>query len=178
MEMTKLAYESSAASGPELSPVKIPNTQELYDFFQPLLKSWTGLSAQNAIGVDDEVQPLSLERGLMFTQPSTGILVIRTAAEFEALLQKAATGGKPPSIPRDVFVELFILFWHRFVSKFWGLDSRKLPPASFKKSIPRDWPNRRPDASLVVFVENYPLAVRLWAPVTEAEMNHWRNPVK
>ena len=158
------------------SSPKIPTNQELYDFLNQFLKGWTGLSAQKIVGAGDDVPNLPLEKGLMFSKPFNGLLVIRTVSEFEGQLQKAADDDKSQAGQRDVFVEFFILFWHKFVSKFWGLDSRKLPPAVFRKSIPLDWPQRKMDVFLQVFVANYPLGIRFWANLTDEEINRWRNP--
>jgi hypothetical protein len=44
-----------------------------------------------------------------------------------------------------------------------------LRPAFFKPSVPRDWPDRRPDSAALVFVKNTPLEIRLWAPLRPGE---------
>lgn len=172
MEMPKA--EPDFPPEPDSAPVKLPSSTEFHDFFTEFLYAWLKLSSQNIVGIGDEIPNLPMERGLQFSKPFNGILVIRTMPEFEGYLQKAA--HIDPSAHREMFVELFVLFWHKFVSKFWGLDSRKLPPSLFKKSIPLDWPNRKPDALIQVFVGNYPVGVRFWANLTEEEMSHWREP--
>lgn len=176
MEMPKPATDSSFESTLDSAPVKLPTTPELFGFFNQFLIGWLNLSAQMAVGLGDEVPNLPLEKGLLFSKPINGILVIRTVSEFEDYLKKNAKVDE--AHPRDMFVELFVLFWHKFVSKFWSLDSRKLPPSLFKKSIPLDWPNRKTEASLQVFVGNYPLGIRLWVNLTEEEINHWRGSKK
>ena len=174
MEMPQPAPDSSRES--DSSPAKLPSSPEFFNFFNEFLNGWMKLSAQKIVGMGDEVPNLPLERGLLFSKPFNGILVIRTILVFEDYLQKAAHIDQ--SANREMFVELFILFWHKFVSKFWNLDSRKLPPSMFKKSIPADWPNRKSDAILQVFVGNYPVVVRLWVDLTDDEMNHWRKTNK
>lgn len=176
MEMPQPAPKSLSDLDLNPKPAKIPTTPELFAFFNQFLDGWMKLSAQMAVGIGDEIPNLPLERGLLFSKPFNGILVIRTLPEFESHLQKVEYMDSAPSARRDLFMELFILFWHRFVSKFWNLDSRLLPPSLFKKSIPADWPDRKSDALLQVFVANHPLVIRLWTSVTDEEMSHWRSP--
>jgi len=76
------------------------------------------------------------------------------------------------------FVEIVVLFWNRFVSKFWGMDSRNLTQALFKKSFPLDWPNRKPDVAVTVFIEKELLEIRLWTPLRDGEMENWKKSRK
>ena len=176
MTLPEPAPGFSAESPTPTSQPKIPTTPELFEVFNQVLGKWVGMSAQPAVGMEDEVHHLPLEMGLMFSQPLNGILVIRTAADFGSYLQKTVRKGQTTPGLKEVFMELFILFWHQFVARFWNLDSRKLPASLFKQSIPLDWPNRKSDVLLQVFVEDHPLAIRLWAPITEEEMKRWRDP--
>ena len=175
MTLPEPTPELSAESPTPLSQLKIPSTSELLEIFNHLLGKWVGMSAKLAAGMEDEVHHLPLEMGLMFSQPLSGILVIRTTADFGSYLQKTVRKGQAMPGLKEVFMELFILFWHRFVAAFWNLDSRKLPPSLFKQSIPLDWPGRKSDVLLQVFVEDYPLVIRLWAPIVEEEIKHWRD---
>ncbi len=150
---------------------KIPTSSELYDFFNPFLLNWLKLPSQKVDIPDDDIQTLPNEHSLLFTQPMTGILVLRTSDEFGKGLAKLA---KIKDIPHDLFMEMIVLFWHRFVSRFWSLDSRTLPAASFKKSIPKNWPDRKPDSLLMVFVIQQPVEIRLWFNLSETETERWK----
>jgi hypothetical protein len=165
--------DENAAGSP-----KVSTAQESYELFKDFLSKWSGLAMQPVEKGDDEIPNLSLELGLMFFEPRTGILVVRSTEAFETLLEKSASTGKPRETRMGFFVEIVVLFWNRFVSKFWGLDSRKLPQAIFKKSIPLDWPNRKPDAVVTVFVEKELLEIRLWTPLLEGEMENWKKSRK
>lgn len=153
--------------------VKIPSNRELYDFFNQFLGVWMKLPSQRVDKVEDDIHPLPNERGLMFTEPVKGILVLRTSEDFGKALAKLAgvKGSKS-----DLFVEMIVLLWHRFVSKFWGKDSRRLPPALFKRSVPAHWPNRKPDSGLMVLAMQQPIELCLWVNLTEAEMERWKGP--
>jgi hypothetical protein len=163
------------SSDPTSPSPKIPSTSELYVFFNDFILKWLKLPAQRVDGIEDDIQTLPNEHGLMFLHPISGILVIRTSEEFGQGLAKLA---KTREIPHDLFVEMIVLFWHRFVSNFWGMDSRTLPPAIFKKSVPMHWPDRKPDADLVVFVIQQPVEIRLWVHLTEADRDRWKKPSK
>jgi hypothetical protein len=160
------------------SEVKIPTNRELYEFFNQFLLMWIRKPSKLVDWVEGGISDLPLERGLMFFQPLSGFLVIRTSQGFEAQLEKLTTDGKSEEAHMELFVEMVILFWHRFVSKFWGLDSRTLPPVLFKKSVPLDWPDREPDTACVVFVDKEPVEIRIWAPISENETARWRKPRK
>jgi hypothetical protein len=162
------------SAGPE-PPVRIPTTQELYDFLNQFLAQWLKLASQKIDRVEDDIHPLPNERGLMFGEPTTGILVLRTSEDFGKALEKLA-GEKGSS--NDLFVEMIVLLWHRFVSKFWNLDSRRMPPALFKKSVPAHWPDRKPDAAVMVMTTRQPIELRLWVDLTPAERERWKSPKK
>jgi hypothetical protein len=173
METVKSASDFPLQEGHPSQPLKIPTGQELYDFFNQFMLMWLRLPSQRVDRVESDIPLLPNERGLMFMKPTAGILVIRTSEDFAKGLVKLA-GAK--ETPGDLFVEMIVLFWHRFVSKFWGLDSRRLPPAVFKKSLPKHWPERKPDSALTVFVLQQAIELRLWVAITEVEMERWKKP--
>lgn len=152
---------------------KIPTSPELYDFFNSFLLNWLKLPSQKVEVDDDDIQSLPNEQGLLFTHPMTGILVIRTSEDFGKGLAKLA---KIKDIPHDLYMEMIVLFWYRFVSHFWGMDSRKLPAALLKRSLPKLWPDRKPDSHLTVFVIQQPIEIRLWVHLTETDMERWKKP--
>jgi hypothetical protein len=157
---------------------KVPTSQDLHEIFKEFLLKWTGVAVQQIEISKDEIPNLPLELGLMFFEPRVGILVIRASDTFESLLEKSASGGKTRETKLGFFTEIVVLFWNRLVSKFWGMESRKLKQAMFKKSIPLDWPNRNPDAAIAVFAEKELVEIRFWSPISEGEMENWKKSRK
>ncbi len=149
--------------------VRVPTDDELYQLFFTFLKRWTNLEAQWVSRPLDDTAPFELERSLLFSDPLPGRFVIRAPKTFETLLHQALNKSAPAEDSPDLFVEMVILFWHRFVKNSWKKDSRTLRPAFFKPSVPWDWPDRRPDSAALVFVKNTPLEIRLWAPLRPGE---------
>lgn len=166
------------ADGNATDNLKIPTGQELFEFFREFLSKWSGLAAHKVEVDDDGVPPLDLELGLMFNEPLTGILVIRASEKLEKLLEESSSSVKARETKLGFFTEVVILFWNRFVAKFWALDSRKLAQALFKKSIPLDWPTRRPDRAITVFIKEELLEIRLWTSLSQAEMENWKKSRK
>jgi hypothetical protein len=165
-------------NSPDESPSsssKIPTSSELYDFFNPFLLKWLKLPSQKVDHSDDDLQTLPNEHSLLFAHPMPGLLVIRTSEEFGQGLAKLA---KIKEIPHDLFMEMIVLFWHRFVSHFWAMDSRTLPAGLLKKSLPKHWPDRKPDSHLVVFVIQQPVEIRLWFHLTSTDIELWKKPSK
>jgi hypothetical protein len=154
----------------------IPTDDELYQCFFSFLRRWSKLDAQWVGRPLDDTPPLRLERGLLFSDPLRGMLVIRTSMNFDDLLYEIVNRSKNPSDSPDLFIEMVILFWHRFVSDFWKKDTRTLKPVLFKATVPIDWPDRRPDSATLVFVKNIPLEIRLWAPLSQDEILSWKKP--
>lgn len=152
---------------------RVPSSEELYDFFNAFLGRWLGLPSSRAMGFDTDIPDLPNEQGLLFHAPVDGILVLRTSEEFGKGLQRVA---RDRHVDHDLFMEMLVVMWHRFVAKFWELDSRRLPAAFFKRSIPMHWPDRKTDASLLVFVLQQPVELRLWLRLTEAEKERWKKP--
>lgn len=157
------------------SHVRIPTSQELYDFINQFLAQWLKLASQKVDRVEDDIHPLPNERGLMFSEPTTGILVLRTSEDFGKALEKLA-GERESS--NDLFVEMIVLLWHRFVSKFWKMDSRRMPPVLFKRSIPAHWPDRKPDVAVMVLTTRQPIELRFWVNLTYADIERWKNAKK
>ena len=175
METVNPAPGPVPSDGPSSSAIKVPTSQELYDFFNQFIGLWLKLSAQRIANTEDDIPQLPNERGLMFIQPTTGILVIRTSEDFGKALVKLAESKDMHS---DLFIEMVVLFWHKFVSKFWGMDSRTLTPAIFKRSLPKNWPDRKADVHLATVVLQQPIEIRLWINLTSADMVRWHPPKK
>jgi hypothetical protein len=152
-----------------------PSTEDLYVFFNGFLGRWLGLPSTRVTGAENDIQSLPNEHGLMFQAPLEGILVLRTSEEFGKGLQRLA---KDRHVDHDLFTEMLVVMWHRFVLKFWELDSRRLPAAFFKRSLPKHWPDRKPDSALLVFVLQQPVELRLWLRLTEDEKERWKKPGK
>lgn len=152
-----------------------PSRDELYDFFNDFMVRWLKLSSQKVEGVEDDLQSLPNEQGLLFPEPVPGILVLRTSEEFGKGLARLA---KERQVDHDLFMEMLIVLWHRFTAHFWQIDCRRMPAAFFKRSIPRHWPNRKPDSHLLVFVLQQPVEVLLWLHLSEEEKERWKKPGK
>ena len=166
-------YEGSFLKEDSPIPYPAPTPEELYDFVNGFLGRWLGLASSRVTGADDDIQTLPNEQGLMFSAPVDGILVLRTSDDFGKGLQRLA---KERHVDHDLFMEMLVVMWHKFVSKFWEMDSRRLPAAFFKRSLPRHWPDRKPDSALLVFVLNQPVEVRLWLHLSEREKERWKTP--
>lgn len=149
----------------------VPTPDDLYDFFNSVIYRWLKLPSKKVASVDTDIQALPNEEGFLFSEPSTGILVLRTSEAFGEGLARLA---KTREVPHDLFMEMIVVFWHQFVGKFWQLDSRTLPPLLFKKSVPRHWPDRKPDSQLTVFILEQPVELRLWVDLTAEEMVRWK----
>ncbi len=163
-----------SSDGPSPS-VKIPTQIEMYDFFNQFMGLWLRVPSQRVDRTEDDIAHLPNERGLMFIQPTTGILVIRTSEDFGKALAKLA---ESKDMQADLFVEMVVLFWHKFVNKFWGMDSRTLAPVLFKRSLPKYWPDRKADAHLATIVLQQPIEIRLWTNLSPEDMNRWNPPKK
>jgi len=157
------------------SKLKVPTSHEMYDFFNQFIGLWLRLPSQRVDGTEDDIPMLPNERGLMFTEPVNGILVLRTSEDFGRALAKLAENK---DLQTDLFVEMVVLFWHRFVSKFWGMDSRTLAPAVFRKSLPKHWPDRKADCHLSTIVLQQPIEIRFWTSLTDEDMGRWNVPKK
>lgn len=175
METVQPIMDQPDFDGDHAPAVRIPTGQELYDFINQFLAQWLKLASQRVDRVEDDIHPLPNERGLLFTEPTYGILVLRTSEDFGKALEKLAgeRGGS-----NDLFIEMTVLLWHRFVSKFWGKDSRHLPPVLFKKSIPAHWPDRKPDSAVMIITTRQPIELRLWVGLTTAEIERWKSGKK
>ena len=149
----------------------IPSSDDLYDYFNACIYRWLKLPSKKVDSVDTDIQTLPNEEGFLFSEPTKGILVLRTSQAFGEGLARLA---KTKEVPHDLFVEMIVLFWHQFVGKFWKLDSRRLAPLLFKKSIPRHWPDRKPDSHLTVFILDQPVELLMWFHVTEKEETRWK----
>jgi hypothetical protein len=152
--------------------IPVPTTDELYDFFNTFIYKWLKLPSKKVAAVENDIQILPNEEGLLFSEPAPGILVLRTSEAFATGLAKLA---KLKEVPTDLFLEMIVVFWHRFVGNFWKLDSRQLPPILFKKTFPRHWPDRKPDSHLIVFILEQPVELRIWVNLSEEEKERWKS---
>ena len=143
----------------------IPPPLEIHRIFNQLLIRRYNLSAQSLHPLTDEVPNLPEEHSIYFFEPFEGLMVVRSTADFERFLQSAS---------QESLLELTVLFYHQLFLGAWKLDTRRLKPALFKRSVPAVWPDRGPDTGCVAFVKEHPVGIRLWAPVSEQEMEGWR----
>lgn len=145
--------------------LKIPSSLDLHRILNQLLIRRINLSAQYFNAPLEDSSPLPVEQSILFSEPLQGLLMVRSTKIFEDLLESTAECS---------FLELTIIFYHQLFREAWGLDTRILKSALYKRSIPLLWPDRKPDASCMMFIQESPLEVRLWAPVSEEMAERWR----
>ncbi len=143
----------------------IPSALDLHRIFNQLLIRRANRSAQLFQSPMEDLAPLGAEQSIYFYEPFAGLLVLRTSEDFDRFLQDEALGS---------LLELTVLFYHQLFKNAWNLDTRKTKPALFKRSIPLDWPDRRFNSGCTLFVKDFPVEIRLWAPVSEPEIEKWR----
>lgn len=167
--------EAPAAAEKVLTPSR-SSQLELFDLFNRFLIRWANEAAQWA-GMDTEdVSYLPLEQSILFKEPFTGLIVLRSTQGLEEYLASEFArkkNAKPPH-SKGLFLEMTVLFWHELILKMWKVDARKLSPALFKASAPVHWPDRKADAFCTVFIKDFPLEIRLWTDVTADEMEPWK----
>ncbi len=170
-----LAFETDAALGISLNPA-VPTSLELYNLFNPFLARWTNLCAQYVATPMEDVSHLPLEQAVYFRSPVEGLLVLRSTLALEKHLVELATGesARRDFHAKGLFMEMTVLFWHFLLLKAWQEDSRALPPARLKSSVPRDWPDRKPDSACTLFIKDFPLEIRLWVAASEEELASWQ----
>ena len=153
----------------------LPDPDRLYELFNHFLISWANLEARFMGPPLEDWPALPLEQGIFFHGPFEGLLVARSTESLEGILQEVSTGKRdtapPPS--KRLFVEMTVLYWHNLLMQTWRLDTRNLEPAVLKATLPRQWPDRKPDSGCVLMVREIPLEIRLWAYLSPSEIQSW-----
>jgi hypothetical protein len=175
---------SLALAGTELDTaaietIKIPDTIQLYHQFNQFLIRWTNQESKYVGMRMENHSPLPNEQSILFSEPFKGLLVIRSTLSLEKFLVGLATGRKAGKNfhKMGIFTEMTVLFWHSLALQLWRVDTRTIAPAIMRPSVPADWPDRKADSACTVFIKDHPLELRLWAEVSEREIQTWkRNP--
>ena len=155
---------------------RVPTSMELYAFFNEFLVRWANLTGDHVSWGSETVLPMGLEEGILFSEPAQGLLVIRATENFRRYLldeferkQKGASSGKG-----EIFIEMTVLFWHLFAKKFLQLDSRRMAPVVLRTSLPRDWPDREPQASALITVKGNQIELRFWIDINSEDIARFR----
>ena len=155
----------------------MPTSVELSDFFNEFINKWAKLNSEYFSWPGESPDYLPLEEGVFFSEPFKGLLVLRSSKDFGAFLEEENTGSQKEEHKRmGLFVELAVLFWHKFAQRFLKVDSRRVTPAILRACVPVNWPDRKPQSACVVFINGFPLEIRLWTDVTEEEIQNWKMP--
>lgn len=159
-------------------PFQTPTSRELFEFFEQFFIRWANLSGEYISGSVETILPMGLEEGILFSEPTAGLLVLRASENFRRHLldeyerkQRGASQGKS-----EIFLEMTVLFWHLFARRYFQLDSRKMTPAVLRSSLPVDWPDREPQAYALMMVKGNPLELRLWIGLTPEDIARFRQP--
>ena len=136
--VSTLPFETDAALGISLDPV-VPSSLELYNLFNPFLVRWANLCAQYVATPMEDLSHLPLEQAVYFRSPVEGLLVLRSTPALEKYLAGLDRGerARRDFHAKGPFMEMTALFWHFLLLKAWQEDSRALPPARLKSSVPR-----------------------------------------
>jgi hypothetical protein len=120
---------------------------------------------------------MGLEEGILFSEPTSGLLIIRATENFRRYLLNEFERKQKEDHPSkgEIFMEMTVLFWHLFARKYFQLDSRKMAPAVLRSSIPIDWPDRNPQSSAMIMVKGNPMELRLWTGLTPEEITRFRH---
>lgn len=153
----------------------LPSSLDLFQSLNQFLLQWADLAPQFVSAKMEDMAPLPKEQSLFFSQPLNALLILRSMPEFEKFLNQKLMGFPQDQrrSPSELFLEMTVLFWHRLLMQFWRVDSRTLPPAILKRSVPVQWPDRKPDSSCTVFIQQFPVEVRLWKIEGEVEGKPW-----
>jgi hypothetical protein len=172
--------ENNSNNPSDPTPVyAIPQPLQVFETFNTFLIRWANQTAKfETSPTEDMVASLPLEQGILFRDPFAGMMVIRSAGDFEKFLEELVSGKKPgkefDSKRNELFLEMTVLFWHLFVFSAWRLDSRRLQAAILKPTVPLDWPDRKPDTFCRLFIKGFPLEILLWSYLSENEMRNWK----
>jgi len=156
---------------------QVPSSQELYSFFNEFLIRWANLTGEHVSWGADTILPMGLEEGILFSEPASGLLVLRATENFRRYLLNELERKQKDANPakKEIFIEMTVLFWHLFARKYFLLDSRKMAPVVLRSSIPMDWPERDPQASAMIMVKGNALELRFWIGISQADINRFRH---
>jgi hypothetical protein len=157
-------------------PFQTPSSRELFEFFEQFFIRWANLSVEYISGSVETVLPMGLEEGILFSEPTSGLLVIRASENFRHYLldeyERKQKGAQP--VKSEIFLEMTVLFWHIFARRYFQMDSRKMAPAVLRSSLPVDWPDREPQTITQMMVKGNPLELRLWTGLNPGEITRFR----
>lgn len=169
--------EPTPSSG---TPPRFPDSLKLFEAFNQFLIHWANLSAQYLSHPPEDDAALPEEYSILFSNPFPGLLVVRGTRGLEGLLTEAVAGkgASPGRADKGILVEMIVLFWHWLARMSWGVDTRKMEPATLRASVPADWPDRKPGTHCLVFIQDHPLEIRCWSELTPIEVEAWRRRSK
>jgi hypothetical protein len=142
---------------------RLPNAFELSEMVNRVTRDWANLVSRHAGLPAPGPADLPLEYSLSLIGPLTLHMVVRGGKELAEELAEGSTGDpNARALSADAFrefVNLLAEYWHtRDPAAFPGpWDSTAAQP-----SVPKFWPARDPDASVVALVDRFPLELRLW----------------
>jgi hypothetical protein len=157
-------------------PIQIPTSRELFEFFEKFLVRWANVACEYIPWAPETLLPMGLEEGILFSEPTSGLLVIRASENFRRyLLDEFDRKQKGAASPKnEIFLEMTVLFWHLFVNQYFHMDSRRMTPALLRTSIPADWPDREPQAAALIMVKGNPMELRLWTGLQPSDITRFR----
>ncbi len=170
----------AAPTNPEpVNPIyQIPSSKELYQFFDQFLVRWANVTGEYIPWAQETLLPMGLEEGILFSEPTSGLLVLRATENFRRYLlnefERTQKEGHPAK--GEIFMEMTVLFWHLFAKKYFQLDSRKMAPAVLRSSVPAQWPDRDPQSSAMIMVKGNPMELKLWIGLTPEDITRFRRP--
>jgi len=174
---TVMTENNSEPPAPLPVSFRLPTSRDLYEFFNDFLTRWANLTGDYIAGSSETLLPMGLEEGILFSEPTAGLLILRASENFRRYLldeyerkQQGASHGKT-----EIFLEMTVLFWHLFAKRYFQLDSRKMAPVVLRSSLPVDWPERDPQAAALIMVKGNPLELRLWVGLTPGDIARFRN---
>ncbi len=173
--MSPNPYTALKVSRDHSTLIDLPSSPELFGVFNQFLINWLNCACEYVISPMEDHSVLPLEQSVLFSKPFGGLMVVRSQLGFEKFLTELATGKKTTKgIQKNGwFLAMTVLFWHLLVSQKWGMDSRKLPAALLKPTVPLDWPDRKPDSACTVFIKGFPVEIRLWNNLGPGEIKAW-----
>ncbi len=154
----------------------VPTSRDLYDFFNEFLVRWANLTGEYIPWSQETLLPMGLEEGILFSEPVSGLMVLRASENFRRYLldefERKQKGDHPHK--GEIFLEMTVLFWHLFTKRYFLLDSRRMTPVVLKPSIPADWPDRDPQAAMLIMVKGNPMELRLWMNILPEDIARFR----
>ncbi|HTB22135.1 MAG TPA: hypothetical protein VK914_05475 [bacterium] len=142
---------------------RLPNAFELADMVDRVTREWANLAARPAGLPAPGPANLPLEFSVDFAGPLTLRMVLRCGEDLGAEMAESSTGDPGA---RALAVDAFREFVNQ-VAQHWILRRPSTFPRPRKAGLalasePKGWPQRVPDASVVVMVDAFPLELRLW----------------